>query len=91
MGLGRFLSVVVILLGGLTGCIVKSAVTPADRVKGKAFYYDCCNPGLNKADKEMCKDAAKDEDHVLWDDDRNRFISIWSDCKIGEEPWRKYE
>lgn len=82
-----------ILIGMMTinGCAGLSTKHPADRVENETFTYDCCNPGLDAGTKEMCKMAQEDEDHVLWDDDGNQYVFIWSDCEIGKEPWRKYE
>lgn len=76
----------------LSACTAAVIITPADRnASNQTWYHDCCNPGLSAADKEMCKDAALDADHVLWDLDGNQFVYTWSDCKVGGEPWRKYE
>lgn len=89
------LKFVVIAVGmiAMSGCATmsKPKPNPADRVSGETFYTDCCNPGLGAADKELCSMAAEDEDHILWDDAGNKYVFIWSDCKIGEEPWRKWE
>lgn len=90
-----FLTMAVMLLVIVTvGCSIpksKPKPNPADRVSGETFYTDCCNPGLNAGDKEMCDMAAEDEDHILWDDAGNKYVFVWSDCKIGEEPWRKWD
>ena len=85
----RILLILTILT--ISGCHAHVGPTPADRVSGETFRYDCCNPGLDVGTKEMCKWAAEDEDHILWDDDGNKYEFIWSDCEIGKEPWRKYE
>jgi len=74
-----------------TGCMGKSVVTPADRANKQTWYTDCCNPGLSAGDKELCGYAAKDEDHIRWDTDGNRYVYVWSDCEVGKEPWRKYD
>lgn len=91
MGLDHFRNVCAGLLFALTGCMGSIGVTPADRVKNERFRYDCCDPGLSSGTKEMC-DMAKDaRNHVLIDNDRNRYEFIWSDCEPGKEPWRKLE
>jgi len=75
-----------------SGCIAKPCVLPSDRdAHNQTWYYDCCDPGLSSGNKEMCDMAAKDDDHILWDTDGNKYVFTWSDCKIGEEPWRKWE
>lgn len=89
MGLNTALMSVLFLLLG--ACAPKVAVNPADRVSKQMFYYDCCNPSLHPDDKDMCRMAAKDEDRILWDTKGNKYTYIWSDCKIGGEPWRKWE
>lgn len=76
---------------GIAGCAAKSEYTPADRVTNVKFYIDCCNPSLQEADKDMCRQAAKDEDHILWDTDRNSYHFVWSDCEVGKERWREWE
>lgn len=81
----------VTILAGLIGCTARSVVTPADRVRNETFRYDCCDPGLGAADKEWCDLAIKNPDHAFVDTDGNKYEYVWSDCKIGEEPWRKYE
>lgn len=89
--MSKHLYLIVLSLIWLNSCAGLKTVNPADRVKGETFYYDCCNPGLSAADKEMCKMAQEDDDHILWDDDGNKYEFTWSDCEIGKEPWRKYE
>lgn len=82
-----------LLAGLLVGCAtMKEGVGPADReAQNQTWYYDCCNPSLQQGDKELCKIAAKDEDHILWDTDGNKYVYIWSDCEIGKERWREWE
>lgn len=84
MGLGRFLSASVISLGILTGCTAKSVV-----VRNKT-YIDCCNPGLSYSEKDMCKWAKNNPGKIIVQGN-NLYEMMWSDCKIGEEPWRKWE
>lgn len=93
MGLKSIVGAVIILIltNGCSALKTKTGVNPADRVKGETFYTDCCNPGLSAANKEMCKMAQEDEDHILWDQDGNKYVFIWSDCEIGKEPWRQWE
>lgn len=90
MGLKSVLLVSTIFL---TGCqsVKTRIITPADRVAGETFRYDCCDPGINADTKWDCDRAIKNPDHVFVDTDGNRYEYVWSDCKIGEEPWRKYE
>lgn len=85
MGLNGVLTVVLFLL--LVSCVSKAVINPVNREQ----YIDCCDPGLSADDKAICKDAAKDEDHIVWDGYGNKYVCIWSDCEIGKEPWRKYE
>lgn len=54
-------------------------------------YVDCCDPGIDEGTKWMCDRAIKNPDHTLIGADGIRYEYVWSDCKIGEEPWRKYE
>lgn len=82
-----------ILIGIVTlvmgGCAASRAVSPADRrAKNQTWYFDCCDPGLDAGTKELCDYAGKDEDHTRWDLDGNKYVYVWSDCKIGGEPWR---
>ena len=81
-----------IVLVAVTGCVPSTSVVPADQnAANQTWRYDCCDPSLNAGIKDMCKAAAKDADHVLWDQDKNRYEFIWSECKVGKEPWRKWE
>lgn len=86
MGLGRFLSASVVVLGILPGCTPKSVVVPVSKT-----YVDCCDPGLDAATKDMCKWAVEVSGHTAVDQMGNRYEMVWSDCKEGMEPWRKYE
>lgn len=85
------------LLVALSGCpalknVTKRDVSPADRdARNQTWYFDCCNPALNEGTKELCKDAAVDEDHILHDTEGNKYVFIWSECEIGKERWRKWE
>jgi len=81
-----------LLLVTLSGCVGFQGPTPADRNFTKQTWtYDCCNPGLSEGTKDMCKMAATARNHVLIDNYGNRYKFIWSDCKIGDEPWQKWE
>ncbi len=73
---------------GLIGCAGLQVKTPADNIYNETFTYDCCDPGLSQGTKEMCDMAIKDKNHTLVDDYGNKYKFIWSDCKIGKEPWR---
>lgn len=88
MGLKSVFVTVLILI---SGCTPRNIVAPSDRnLHGQKFFYDCCDPSILEGTQQLCDDAAKDEDHILWDTDRNRYIYVWSDCLPGEEPWRNY-
>lgn len=82
-------SIVTLAMGA---CVAKQIVMPADRhTYGWVWCFDCCNPGADKGLKELCEIAGKDEDHMMWDTDGNRYVYVWSDCEVGKEPWRKFE
>lgn len=65
------------------------AAPPTVRSTDKV-YIDCCNPSLNFEDKDMCK-WAKDHPGKLLQQGNTLYEMVWSDCKVGEEPWRRYE
>lgn len=70
----------------------KNDVGLADRdAHNQTWYFDCCNPALSAGTKELCKDAAVDEDHILHDMDGNKYVFVWSECEIGKERWREWE
>lgn len=54
------------------------------------YYIDCCNPALSYNEKDMCK-WAKDHPGKVIVQGNTLYEMIWSDCKVGEEPWRKYK
>ena len=91
MGLKIIIVAFAIVLNGLIGCTATNAVTPAERVKNKTFWYDCCNPGITSGTKEMCELAKDSPNHTLKDEAGNRYKFIWSDCEVGKEPWKDYE
>lgn len=75
----------------LSGCAAKIEPVPADRVQHETWHYDCCDPGLSSGTKDMCKYAQESATHTLIDNDGNQYKFIWSDCEIGQEPWRRFE
>lgn len=80
-----FLTMVAILqMVVLAGCAKRKEI-----VRNK-WYIDCCNPGLSYEEKDMCK-WAKENPGRLIVQGNNLYEMIWSDCKPGEEPWRKWE
>lgn len=92
MGLSR----VIVMIGfiGLVGegCVPVRNVTPADQNATRQIWrLDCCDPALLPGSKDLCKMAAGDADHVLWDTDGNRYEFVWSDCGVGREKWREWE
>lgn len=76
---------VAVLLVSLIGCTPKSVVILRNKV-----YVDCCNPSLGYNEKDMCKWAQENPGKMIVQDDKI-YDMIWSDCKIGEEPWRRWE
>lgn len=69
----------------IVGCAAKEKVV----VRNK-WYIDCCNPGLSAEDKDMCKWAVENPGKIIVQGN-DLYEMIWSDCKPGKEPWRKYE
>ncbi len=55
------------------------------------FYYDCCDPSLSSEEKENCVFAKEAKDHVLTQRNGDTKTYLWSNCRAGKEPWRKYE
>jgi len=84
----NLLSLVILLMGS---CASVKSVDPADRAKGKKFYFDCCNPGLDEGTKWMCGRAANEPDATIKDTYGNLYIFVWSECEKGKEPWREWE
>lgn len=81
-------SILALICMGMAGCVTLGTATPADRVKGEKFYFDCCNPSLEQGTQEMCDLARGTKKKILVDQDKNQYIFIWSDCTPGEEKWR---
>lgn len=90
MGLVTRIAFVTFLVA-LTGCMAKNGATHANHVKNETFRFDCCDPGIHAGTKEMCDLGRDAKNHTLVDGDGNKYNFIWSDCKPGEEPWRKWE
>lgn len=74
-----------VILSVLIGCMAKPAVVVRDK-----YYIDCCNPALSYNEKDMCK-WSKDNPNKVIVQGNILYQMIWSDCKVGEEPWRKWE
>ncbi len=83
-------NIFIISLLSLIGCAGLQSQTPADGdTRNQTWVYDCCNPGLESGTKEMCEMATVAKNHILIDNYGNKYKFIWSDCKIGNEPWRE--
>lgn len=79
--------IALLVLGMVTASCAPKVVAPVT-VK---TYIDCCNPSLQWREKDMCRQAATDSDHILWDGRGNSFVFIWSECEAGKERWREWE
>ena len=53
-------------------------------------YIDCCNPALGYNEKDMCK-WAKDNPGKRIHQGNTIYETLWSDCRVGGEPWKKWE
>ncbi len=55
------------------------------------LYYDCCDVGLDAAQKENCVFAAQAKDHILTERNGDTKTYLWSNCRPGHEPWRRFD
>ena len=74
-----------ILMLSIVSCVPKRKET----VRNK-WYNDRCNPGLSYEEKDMCK-WAKDNPGKIVVQGNDLYEMVWSNCKVGEEPWREWE
>lgn len=89
MGLKLMYGLVYVILPiALVGCMAKKDVIEN---KPRKYYFECCDPGINAAQKDTCKWLVEQKAHAFKDKDGNIYQAVWSDCKEGEEPWRKWE
>lgn len=84
-GIFSLTMVVILLTAVLAGCAKKEVIRNVNKL-----YIDCCNPTINAEEKDMCK-WAKDNPGKIIVQGNTLYTMIWSDCKVGEEPWRKWE
>lgn len=82
MGLRKLIVVFSLLL---SGCAAKTVVRETNK-----HYLACCDPGLNAADKDMCKWLTEKGISRLYRGGEI-YEGVWDGCKQGEEPWRKWE
>lgn len=80
-----FRTAAVVVLIALTSCTPKKVVRNVNK-----YYVACCDPGLNAEDKDMCKWMAEKGVSRLYRGG-DIYEGVWSDCKPGGEPWRKWE
>lgn len=71
--------------------VVLSACMASRIVPQKSLYHDCCSVSLTADEKLGCKWAASGPEKNLLDDSGVLHKFIWSECKEGGEPWRKWE
>lgn len=64
---------------------------PKNVVKRNKYYIACCDPSLSENDKDKCKWLDKMNIDTLRDSIGDIYEGVWSDCRRGEEPWRKWE
>lgn len=78
----------VAILVAQTGCMAKKDVTKKDINK---YWFECCNPGINAAQKDMCKWLVEEKTNAFRDREGNIYQAVWTGCDEGKEPWRKWE
>lgn len=57
---------------------------------GNKHYIACCDIGLDADDKDMCKWMTEKGVTRLYRGE-SIYEGVWTNCKPGEEPWRKWE
>lgn len=67
----------------------RASVTPVE--KRHKYWFECCDPGIPAAQKDMCKWLVERKTNTLVDGAGNLYVAIWTGCEEGKEPWRKYE
>lgn len=85
MGLNGRKLIIASLFLMLVNCSVKK-----ETVKN-VNRFDCCDPGINAEYKDMCKWMDEKGTNRVWDKNGGMYEGVWSNCKPGQEPWRKYE
>lgn len=71
-----------------TGCMAKKGVIKKEADK---YWFECCDPGIPAAQKDMCKWLDEKKGNTLIARDGTTLIALWSGCEEGKEPWRKWE
>lgn len=77
-----------ILCAAILICTMKSKPVTQEHSN---IYYDCCDVGIDENVKEDCKIAAGMRDHVITLRNGDTKTFLWSSCRPGKEPWKKYE
>lgn len=85
--MGLKIAFVVALSSILTGCMAKKGAIK----ETPKYWFECCDPGINAAQKDMCKWLVEKDANALRDMEGNLYQAVWSDCEKGKEPWRKWE
>lgn len=75
----------------MMGCAAHKTVQVKENHTNQKRYIACCDPGLNANDKDVCKWMYENRTDQLRDWSENVYEGVWSDCKRGEETWRKWE
>jgi hypothetical protein len=84
MGLRNACVMFLLVLGG---CMAKKdAIKKADK-----YWFECCDPGIPAAQKDMCKWLDERKGNTLIARDGTDLTAVWTGCEEGKEPWRKWE
>lgn len=89
--MGLRTALITITLLAATSCATQKDARNPVPAKRETYRVDCCDPGIDADTKFVCKWAIKNPSHIFVDARGKLFETVWSECKPGEEPWRKYE
>lgn len=87
MGLTTRIACVIILVAQI-GCMAKKDAVRKDTTK---YWFECCDPGIHEAQKDMCKWLHEKGRNTLVARDGTEMIAVWTGCEPGKERWREWE